>query len=409
MNYDKNNIPSLRFPEFKGDWEKKKLGEVNIKIIDGDRGVNYPNGNDFSERGYCLFMNAKNVTKNGFSFVEKSFITKEKDELLRKGKLQRFDIILTTRGSVGHISYYDLSVPFEHLRINSGMVLIRTNQEIINSDYLYKYFNSNQIQREIDTVAFGSAQPQLTVGEILKFNLSFPTLAEQTKIANLFTAIDEKLQSLKKKKQLLELYKKGAMQQLFSQELRFKEDNGNELPKWVMKKLGEVCEVIMGQSPSSNSYNSDEIGIPLIQGNADIRNRLSNPKNWTTEKTKECKIGDLILTVRAPVGAVAKSIHNACIGRGVCAIKNNSRSINEFIYQFLLDYETKWSSLEQGSTFTAVSGLEIKKLEIPIPSLPEQTKIANFLSSLDEKINSTNNQITKTQEWKKGLLQQMFV
>jgi type I restriction enzyme S subunit len=165
----------------------------------------------------------------------------------------------------------------------------------------------------------------------------------------------------------------------------------------------------MGQSPNSSSYNSDGYGIPLIQGNADIKNRVSNPRNWTTEKTKECKIGDLLLTVRAPVGAVAKSIHNACIGRGVCSIINNSKSNIEFIYQFLLDFETKWGSLEQGSTFTAVSGIEINKLEIILPSVSEQTKIANFLSVIDDKINHCQELIVNTQVWKKGLLQQMFV
>jgi type I restriction enzyme S subunit len=187
--------------------------------------------------------------------------------------------------------------------------------------------------------------------------------------------------------------------------LRFPEFSG----EWEEKTLGEVCEIIMGQSPNSSSYNSDKIGIPLIQGNADIQNRLSNPRNWTTEKTKECKIGDLILTVRAPVGAIAKSIHNACIGRGVCSIRNNSKSVNEFIYQFLLDYETKWSSLAQGSTFTAVSGIEIRKLEILLPSLPEQTKIANFLTAIDTKIDLATKQLDATKQFKKALLQQMFV
>ncbi len=186
--------------------------------------------------------------------------------------------------------------------------------------------------------------------------------------------------------------------------LRFKEFSG----EWEEKKLGEITEITMGQSPSSNSYNSDNNGIPLIQGNADIQNRLSNPRNYTTEKTKECRVGDLILTVRAPVGSVAKSIHNACIGRGVCAIKNNKGSINEFIYQFLLNYETKWSSLEQGSTFTAVSGLEIKKLKLNIPSKQEQEKIASFLTTIDIKIEQLTKKEELLQQYKKGVMQKIF-
>ena len=198
------------------------------------------------------------------------------------------------------------------------------------------------------------------------------------------------------------------MQKLFSQELRFKDNNNQDFPDWQEKTLGEVATITMGQSPDSKTYNTEEIGKLLIQGNADITNRITNPRNWTSEPTKECKAGDLILTVRAPVGTVAKSIYDACIGRGVCSIRNNSFSNVEFLYQFLLDYEPKWVRLEQGSTFTAVSGSDISTIEVLCPSLPEQQKIATFLSSIDEKISHSSAQIEKMEAWKKGLLQQMF-
>ena len=117
--------------------------------------------------------------------------------------------------------------------------------------------------------------------------------------------------------------------------------------------MGEVAEIIMGQSPDSSSYNDLAEGKPLIQGNADISNRRTSPRTWTTVSTKVCKLNDIILTVRAPVGAVAMSYHDACIGRGVCAIRTNKKSISNYIYQLLLWFEpTRWVSLEQGSTFT---------------------------------------------------------
>jgi type I restriction enzyme, S subunit len=124
---------------------------------------------------------------------------------------------------------------------------------------------------------------------------------------------------------------------------------------------------------------------------------------------KKCEIGDLILTVRAPVGSISKSLHKACIGRGVCAIRNNKLSTIEYLYQFLLSYEDKWKRIEQGSTFTAVNGDDIKSLKLNVPTIMEQKKIAGFLSSLDTKLEKINNQITQTQIFKKGLLQQMFV
>jgi type I restriction enzyme S subunit len=250
--------------------------------------------------------------------------------------------------------------------------------------------------------------------------------------------VDEKIQQLTRKKELLEQYKKGVMQQLFClhydssdsgdghdglsnqgnqknhsksqcRQLRFKDENGKAYPKWEEKRLGEVALVNMGQSPDSNSYNNQSIGMLLIQGNADISGRVTNPRQWTSEPTKKCEIGDLILTVRAPVGSISKSLHNACIGRGVCSVKNNKTSNIEYLYQFLLDYEGKWKRIEQGSTFTAISGDDIKSIKIRIPSLKEQQKIANFLSAIDTKIESVATQIEKTQTFKKGLLQQMFV
>ena len=130
---------------------------------------------------------------------------------------------------------------------------------------------------------------------------------------------------------------------------------------WENKRLGDVTIITMGQSPSSSSYNENGIGSYLIQGNADIKNRKSSPRQWTSEPTKFCDIGDTLMTVRAPVGAIAKSTHHACIGRGVCSIKPKNLD-NEFLYQFLLSYESKWKALEQGSTFTAVNGNDITPL-----------------------------------------------
>ena len=193
-------IPQLRFQDFDGEWETNKLSDWKLKVIDGDRGTNYPNGDDFSAEGYCLFMNAKNVTKNGFSFETKMFITKEKDEKLRKGKLKRNDLILTTRGSVGNIAFYDDSIKFENLRINSGMVLIRNENSKIDSRFIYSSFFTPKLNRIIDTISFGSAQPQLTVKEINLFKFNIPTLPEQQKIASFLSAVDEKIQQLSRKK-----------------------------------------------------------------------------------------------------------------------------------------------------------------------------------------------------------------
>ncbi len=187
-------------------------------------------------------------------------------------------------------------------------------------------------------------------------------------------------------------------------ELRFPEFDG----MWEEKRLGEVSKITMGQSPDSTSYNNLHIGLPLIQGNADILNRVSIPRQWTSQPMKICELDDILLTVRAPVGAVGKSQHKACIGRGISAIRNKEISSLEFLFQLLLWYEPYWIKLGQGSTFTAISGKDIKNISFFFPSLPEQTKIAAFLSKVDEKIEKQQSLIEQLEQLKKGYMQQLF-
>ncbi len=201
------------------EWEVVKLGDTNLSIIDGDRGNNYPKSDDFTDDGFCLFLSAKNITKNGFSLNEKQFISEEKDSLLRKGKLKDLDIIITTRGSVGHIAYNE-NIQYKHMRINSGMVILRNDDDKINQEYIYKLFASSVIQRQIKKIAFGSAQPQLTVKGIKNLKLPLPPLKEQKQIAQILSKSDEKIEVLRAKKEKYETLKKGLLQKLLSGEIR---------------------------------------------------------------------------------------------------------------------------------------------------------------------------------------------
>lgn len=184
--------------------------------------------------------------------------------------------------------------------------------------------------------------------------------------------------------------------------LRFKEFSG----EWESKKIGSICEIIMGQSPSSACYNEDKIGLPLIQGNADVKNRKTFPRVYTSDITKTCDVGDIIMSVRAPVGAISKSLHHACIGRGVCSIKPKQNS--EFIYQFLLNYENKWSRISQGSTFESINSSDITSTNVVLPLREEQEKIAAFFSLIDKKIELQTEKVEELKNYKKGLMQKMF-
>lgn len=173
--------------------EFKKLDNINVEIIDGDRGKNYPNGNDFKKEKYCLFLNAKNVTENGFNFSDVTFINKEKDNVLRKGKLERKDIVLTTRGTVGNVAYYSDNVPYKNIRINSGMVIIRCMENIIPK-YLYYALKSKYVQEQINRVRTGSAQPQLPISILKNIKVNISNVDIQKKIVKILEAVDNKIE-----------------------------------------------------------------------------------------------------------------------------------------------------------------------------------------------------------------------
>lgn len=174
------------------NFENKKISELNIELIDGDRGKNYPKNSEIKEKGFCLFLNAKNVTSNDFNFNELNYISEEKDKLLRNGKIKRKDIILTTRGTVGNVAYYSNKIPYENMRINSGMIIIRCSENL-NEKYLYWYMKSKMFQNQIKELQTGSAQPQLPISIIKNMNIKICQKHLQNKIVKVLDIIQQKI------------------------------------------------------------------------------------------------------------------------------------------------------------------------------------------------------------------------
>jgi len=170
------------------------FADAPLEIIDGDRGSNYPKQSDFHATGYCLFLNAGNVTSRGFDFSHCAFIAAEKDAALRKGKLVRGDVVLTTRGTVGNAAYFDDSIPFENIRINSGMVILRAKTSALMPRYLYLFVRSLLFYEQIRALRTGSAQPQLPIRDINRIEIPIPRLEEQRAIAHILGTLDDKIE-----------------------------------------------------------------------------------------------------------------------------------------------------------------------------------------------------------------------
>jgi len=183
------------------DWPIMEMMDAPFEIIDGDRGVNYPKQNEFFKEGYCLFLNTKNVRDNGFCFDEIMFVSEEKDRKLRKGKLKKRDVVLTTRGTIGNTGIFDDQVPFENMRINSGMLIFRPDETKILSEYLFYFFQSENAKKQIKNILSGSAQPQLPIRNLNHIKIPVPNIKIQKDIIQI---IKKELDLVDGSKQLIE-------------------------------------------------------------------------------------------------------------------------------------------------------------------------------------------------------------
>jgi len=417
------NIPSLRFPEFEENWRVKKLGDVmNFKVTNSfsRENLNYENGNvknihygDIHTKFQTLF----DITREFVPFIneEISIGRISEDFYCKEG-----DIIFADASE----DLNDVGKSIEIINLNNEKLLsglhtllarpIENTFEIGFNGYLLK---TNTVRTQIQKESQGSKVLSINVGRISGIEITFPTLKEQQKIASLLTVVDDNLQSLKQKKTLLEQYKKGVMQKIFSQELRFKDDNGNDYPDWEEKKLGDVCEMKNGYAFKSNTYSVNGkyniVTIANVQnGYLDIKkiNKIEDVPNECL-KHQILEIDDLLISLTGNVGRVCFVSELNCLLNqrvGKLIPKNISKL---FLFQLLrLDsFITQMISDSQGGAQLNLSKPDIERYEIYLPSMSEQIKIANFLSAIDDKIKHCQEQIVNTELWKKGLLQQMFV
>lgn len=402
----------MRFPEFNDEWENKKLGDLmTFKVTNSYSrdNLNYESGtvkNIHYGDIHTKFQTLFDLEKENVPYVNEDISL---NRISEDFYCQEGDVIFADASE----DLNDVGKSIEITNLNgekllSGLhtLLARPQKNNFSKGFLGYLLKSDFVRNQIKKESQGSKVLSINVGRISNIHLSFPSISEQQKISEFLSLLDKRILCSMKIIEDTRKMKLNLLHNLFTQNFRISKQY---ISKWEEKTLGDISAILMGQSPDSSAYNTDEKGLPLIQGNADIVHRFSEPRQFTNQITKTCDIGDIILTVRAPVGYVAKSKHFACIGRGVCAIKSNEKSDSEFIYQFLLYFENKWSSFEQGSTFTSVNSSDIKTIKINVPAIEEQREIAQFLKTFDEKINLETELLAQYENQKKYLLQNLFV
>ncbi|MBP4142320.1 restriction endonuclease subunit S [Flavobacterium sp. P4023] len=396
------SLPQLRFPGFEGEWEENMLGNL-IKIKSG----NSPSSFNLLKEGNYPFIKVEELN-NCIKYQNLSrFYCNESKNLVEKNS-----VIFPKRGAA--ILNNKVRINDCEILMDSNMMAITPIKDKINHEFLFYKI----IKEELYKIADTSTIPQINNKHIEPYRITFPDIIEQTKIATFLTEVDKKLTALKQKKTLLEQYKKGVMQQIFSQQLRFKDDNGNDFPDWEEKKLGEIAKFSKGKNISKSDISDDGIYECIRYGQLythykETINNIISKTNLPAKKLVFSKYNDIIIPASgetqldiATASCVLKD--GVALGGDLNIIKTDSNGV---YLSYYLNYYKKQdiANLAQGISVVHLYAKQLSILQLSIPILKEQTKIANFLSAIDEKINHCQGQIEKMQVWKKGLLQQLFV
>ncbi len=351
----------------------KKIKDMPFQVIDGDRGANYPKGHEFSNSGFCLFLSAKNVTKNGFDFKHMQFITPEKDLQLRKGKLQRGDVVLTTRGTVGNVALYDDTVEYEDIRINSGMIIIRCNQTEILPKYLYFVLKSNVFQDQVMNFQSGSAQPQLPIRDMQNMELPLPSIKQQQYVINQLGTFDEKIGLNRKMNETLEQIGQALFRHYFI-------DNP-DAEKWKEGNLSDIADVSTGKG-STKSQLSEHGVVPLYGANG----VMGTSEDYLYNEP-------LVITGRVgTLGKVRAVTGKAWYSDNVLIMKPRVASFG-FIYYLARTFD--YISMNRGSTQPLVTQTDLKNRRIRIP---DNQTLGNFEQRFSDlfKQQQSNTQQIKT-------------
>ncbi len=393
------NVPKLRFPGFVGEWEERRLGSVS-DVRDGTH-----DSPKYVSHGYP-FITSKNLLANGeIDFSTVNYISQiDYDNFNKRSIVEVGDILFGMIGTIGNA----VIVKSAGFAIKN-VALVKQSEQLLNS-FLLTYLFSPILVKRITDSQVGGTQQFVSLSTIRNLIVALPSLEEQQKIATFLSSVDNVIQLLTKKKTLLENYKKGIMQKIFSQEIRFKDKDGNDFADWEEKRLGEV---VTSKSTKYNpSFEKTKYKCVELEHLDSGTGRLLGYSSSTTVGSIKnvFKAGDVLFGKLRPY--LRKYLRPSF--NGVCSseiwVLTSSHMINNFLFYLVQTNNfVDIANISSGSKMPRADWSLVAEFSFLLPSLPEQQKIADFLSGIDRTIDIVNSQIEKTKEYKKGLLQQMFV
>ncbi|MBW0161353.1 MAG: restriction endonuclease subunit S [Sediminibacterium sp. Gen4] len=390
-------VPKIRFSGFEELWYELKLGEVST----------FYNGRAYKQEE-LLNKGTYPVLRVGNLFTNENWYYSNL-ELEANKYIKHGDLIYAWSASFGPRIWNGDKVIYHY-----HIWKVDINESEVNKGFFYQLLD-NETAKMKSMSSNGFALLHITKNTIENWKSFFPSLPEQQKIAAFLSAVDEKIQQLTQKKHLLEQYKKGLMQKIFNREIRFKDESGRDFPEWEYRRFADVGEIVGGGTPDTfnDKYWNGEI---LWFTPTEIKQKyLSKSKRTITKeglKKSSAKVlpkGTILLSTRATIGDVAIALEECSTNQGFQNIIVSANNDNEFIYYWILNNKKEFITRSSGSTFLEISKAEINKIRIQLPSKNEQKLIAVFLSAIDNKIENIRFELENTYQWKKGLLQQMFV
>jgi type I restriction enzyme S subunit len=396
-------VPKLRFYIEKSIFEKTCLQKITDGIGDGIHATP-----TYLINGDCFFINGNNLKNGSIILTESTKKISYQEKSKYRDNLNDRSILLSINGTIGNLAYY-----------NNEPILLGKSAAYINVSplyckrWVYYILQSNSILRYFEQELTGTTIKNLSLKTIRDAVVYSPSLEEQTKVSSFLSSVDEKITLLNKQYELLCLYKKGMMQKIFSLEVRFKAERGEKFSDWNEILLGKVGEIITGKTPSTSVteyWNGDILFTTPTDMNDSIKYLTATERKVTLKGIKRVlPKGTIMFTCIASIGKMALSTLPCITNQQINSIIVNEKYNNEFIYYYLQYIKPKIIATQANTTVPIVNKSDFSAISLQMPNLAEQTKIANFLSAMDDKITTQKVELDMLKTWKQGLLQQMFV
>ena len=386
-------FPKLRFKKFDGDWEKTTIGAKSEIVTSGSRdwAQYYSDSGDKFIRMTNLVRNGINLDLSDLRFVQLPVGSNEG----KRTSLEKGDILISITAELGKLGWIPEGLGTAYINQHTALVRMKNT---LDSKFVAYALSTEKYNNKLNSLNDSGAKAGLNLGSIRSFELTIPSKPEQTQIASFLSAVDEKISQLTQKHQLLSQYKQGMMQKLFSQQIRFKADDGSEFGEWKSVFLGDISKPQQWKTISSSELT--EIGYPVFGANGYIG---FYPKYNHINET-------IAVTCRgATCGEVTLVKAKSYITGNAMSIDEINENEHSTLYIYYALCFRGFKDVISGSAQPQIVGNAIRKVTFQIPCLEEQTKIANFLSAIDQKIEVVAQQIEQAKQKKKGLLQNMVI